>query len=110
MFDLIIKNGLVVLADEVKNLDIGVREGKIVALAPSLCECEAKEVVDACRIHHGAYLYAYGGCGALYSSLIRSVRTVAFPELGPEALLELHVVDFPAICMIDSRGRVYGSK
>lgn len=48
MFDLIIKNGLVVLADEVKNADIGVRDGRIAAIAPSLCECEAREVLDAC--------------------------------------------------------------
>ncbi|MBM7631720.1 allantoinase AllB [Geomicrobium sediminis] len=36
MYDLIIKNGVVVLPHEVKNVDIGIQDGKIVALSPSL--------------------------------------------------------------------------
>lgn len=61
-------------------------------------------VTDAVARYHGLYLYAYGGCGALYSSCIRSSRIIAYPELGPEALLELVVEDFPTICLIDSTG------
>lgn len=61
-------------------------------------------VTDAVARCHGLYLYAYGGCGALYSSCIRSSRIIAYPELGPEALLELVVEDFPTICLIDSTG------
>ena len=63
------------------------------------------EVKKACRKWHAVYLYAYGGCGALYSQCILSSRVVAFPELGPEALLELTVDSFPAFCMIDASGR-----
>lgn len=36
MYDLIIKNGVVVLPHEVKNVDIGIQDGKIVALSSSL--------------------------------------------------------------------------
>ncbi|WP_238554480.1 hypothetical protein [Geomicrobium sp. JCM 19038] len=35
MYDLIIKNGVVVLPHEVKNVDIGIQNGKIVALSSS---------------------------------------------------------------------------
>lgn len=54
--------------------------------------------------HGGLYLQAFGGCGALYSAAIRKVGIVAFPELGPEALLRLEIEDFPTICAIDGAG------
>lgn len=62
-------------------------------------------VVDAVKKYSGLYLQAFGGCGALYSEKIKKAETVAFPELGPEALLKLEVVDFPTICVIDSTGK-----
>ncbi|GIO08422.1 allantoinase [Brevibacillus reuszeri] len=46
VYDLIIKGGNVVFRDEVKKVDIGVRDGKISAIAESL-EAIAIEVVDA---------------------------------------------------------------
>lgn len=68
----------------------------------------SQEVQRAVKEFHGLYLYAYGGCGALYSSCIRSSRSIAYEELGPEALLELEVVDMPVFCMMDSHGGVFG--
>ena len=67
----------------------------------------AEEVRASIERNHGLYLQAYGGCGALYSSCIRKSEIVAYPELGPEALLRLEVEDFPVFCVIDSLGRVY---
>jgi len=64
----------------------------------------SKEVTDAIREHKGLYLAAFGGCGALYASKVVSFETVAFHDLGPEALLLLKVEDFPAIVAIDSLG------
>ncbi len=64
----------------------------------------SNEVKAAIKSYKGAYLQAFGGCGALYSNAIKKVEMVAFPELGPEALLRLEIEDFPAICAIDSRG------
>ena len=64
----------------------------------------SKEVMDAVCKHKGLYLAAFGGCGALYASKVRSVETIAFHDLGPEALLLLKVEDFPAIVAIDSLG------
>lgn len=45
-FDLLIKNGTVVLADEVRKADIGIRQGKIAAIGEGLSEPSA-EIVDA---------------------------------------------------------------
>ena len=67
----------------------------------------SQAVLDAVKEHGGLYLQAYGGCGALYSSCVKSSEMVAFPELGPEALIKLTVVDFPCFCLIDSRGNLY---
>lgn len=58
------------------------------------------EVVAAVKEYNGLYLQAYGGCGALYASKVKSVREIAWPELGPEALIALEVEDFPVICLI----------
>jgi len=64
------------------------------------------EVVVASIMQNRAlYLQAYGGCGALYASTVKKVKTLAFAELGPEALLELEVEDFPVIVAIDSKGK-----
>ena len=62
-------------------------------------------VQAAIRRHGAVYFYAYGGCGALYADRIVAMKTVAFPDLGPEAVRELQVKDFPVIVAIDSRGR-----
>ena len=67
----------------------------------------SEAVREAVEKYHGLYLQAYGGCGALYSSCITKAETIAYPELGPEALLRLEIRDFPAVCVIDSRGAVY---
>ena len=67
----------------------------------------SESVREAIERTHGLYLQAYGGCGALYSSCIKKADVVAYPELGPEALLRLEIEEFPAFCIIDSRGAVY---
>lgn len=65
----------------------------------------SSQVVDAIIRNNALYLQAFGGCGALYASTIKQVQTVAFAELGAEALLMLEVEDFPAIVAIDSTGK-----
>ena len=52
----------------------------------------------------GVYLCAAGGAGALYARCARSAETVAYPELGCEAVLRIEVGDMPLICGIDARG------
>ena len=56
-------------------------------------------------VEHGAvYLAAIGGAGALLAERVTECAVVAFPELGPEAIRRLIVVDFPAIVAYDARG------
>ena len=70
----------------------------------------SEAVKQAIKKHKAVYLQAFGGCGALYATTVKKVRTVAFAELGPEALLELEVENFPAIVAIDSNlGTVFHS-
>ena len=64
----------------------------------------SKQVVEAIKRNQALYLQAYGGCGALYASCVRSARTVAFAELGPEALLELEVEQMPVVVAITATG------
>ena len=64
----------------------------------------SKEVKEAVKNYKGLYLQAYGGCGALYGLAIKKKEVVAYPELGPEALLKLEVEDFPVFCILDSKG------
>ncbi len=68
-----------------------------------------ENVREAIVKYGGLYLQAFGGCGALYSSCIKNSSLLAYPELGPEALLKLEVENFPTICTIDSYGNsIYG--
>jgi fumarate hydratase subunit beta len=64
----------------------------------------SKEVVEAMKKHKAVYLMVPGGVAALLSKYIKKAAVVAYPELGPEAVLELEVVDFPAIVAIDCQG------
>ncbi|MFZ5898820.1 MAG: Fe-S-containing hydro-lyase [Bacillota bacterium] len=62
------------------------------------------EVEEAMRNHKAVYFAAVGGAGALLSRCIKAARVVAYPDLGPEAIHEFEVVDFPAVVAIDAYG------
>ena len=62
------------------------------------------EVIAAMKEHGAVYFGAIGGCGALLSRCIKSAKIVAYEDLGAEAIRELVVEDFPAVCIIDSEG------
>jgi len=67
------------------------------------------EVRDAIKKYKGIYFLTYAGCGALLSKYIKSAKTVAYGDLGPEAILKLEVKDFPLIVAIDAfGGSIYG--
>lgn len=59
----------------------------------------------AIKEHGAVYCAAWGGAGALLAERVRSARILAFPELGPEAVYELVVEDFPVVVINDTRGR-----
>jgi len=62
------------------------------------------EVVAAMKQHKAVYLMVPGGVAALLSQYIKKATVIAYPELGPEAVLELEVADFPTIVAIDCKG------
>jgi fumarate hydratase subunit beta len=62
------------------------------------------EVKQALRDYGGVYLAATGGAGALLSQCITGARIIAYEDLGPEAVRELTVQDFPAVVANDAHG------
>ena len=65
----------------------------------------SRDVVDAIRKYKAVYFLTYAGCGALMSKYVKSARIAAFPDLGPESIYKLKVVNFPLIVAIDSSGK-----
>ena len=64
----------------------------------------AQNVIDSLVKNNAVYFCATGGAGALISKCVKSARTVAFPELGAEAVTRLEVENFPVIVGVDSKG------
>lgn len=62
------------------------------------------EVVESMKKNGVTYFVAVGGAAALIAKSIKKYEVLAYGELGPEALAELTVEDFPAIVGIDSEG------
>jgi fumarate hydratase subunit beta len=64
----------------------------------------SKDVKTALKKYKAVYLGAIGGAGALISKTIVKSGIIAYPELGPEAVLKLEVNDFPATVINDIYG------
>jgi fumarate hydratase subunit beta len=64
----------------------------------------APDVRRACLEYRAVYLVAIGGAGALLARTIIAARVIAYEDLGPEAIHELQVDDFPAIVAYDAFG------
>ncbi|MEO0074230.1 MAG: Fe-S-containing hydro-lyase [candidate division WOR-3 bacterium] len=64
----------------------------------------SRPVIEAMVKHGAVYFAACGGCAALISRSIKAARTIAYPELGPEAVQELIVENFPCIVINDTLG------
>jgi fumarate hydratase subunit beta len=61
-------------------------------------------VADACREHQAVYCVATGGVAALLAQTVKHAEIIAFPDLGPEAIWRLEVVDFPVVVALDTDG------
>ena len=64
-----------------------------------------RPVLESMKKNRAVYFAAVGGAAALISKSIREARVIAYDELGPEAVRELRVEDFPAIVVNDITGR-----
>lgn len=51
------------------------------------------------------YLVTVGGLGALLGGRVESMEPVEWEELGPEAVFEVVLRDFPAVVALDAGGR-----
>ncbi|MEN3044916.1 MAG: Fe-S-containing hydro-lyase [Candidatus Hydrothermales bacterium] len=64
----------------------------------------SKEVIEAMKKFKALYLVAVGGAGALISKSVKRVKVISYEDLGPEAIRELEVENFPTVCAIDAYG------
>lgn len=62
------------------------------------------EVIDAIIRNKAVYFITVGGAGAYLARKVKKRETIAFSELGAEAVYELTVENFPMFVAIDSRG------
>lgn len=62
------------------------------------------ETRQAMQDHKAVYFGATGGAGALLSNSIVDSTVIAFDELGPEAIREMKVKDFPLLVINDAHG------
>ncbi|MBM3346206.1 MAG: fumarate hydratase, partial [Betaproteobacteria bacterium] len=60
--------------------------------------------IEAIKKHKAAYLIAVGGAAYLVAKAIRKQKTLAFAELGMEAIYEFEVKDMPVTVAVDSNG------
>ena len=84
------------------------------AYAPKLMELGLKgmigkgnrsaAVVEAIKKNKAIYFGATGGAGALLAKSIKKAETVAYEDLGPEAIQRMEVEDFPVVVINDTKG------
>ncbi len=60
--------------------------------------------IDAIRDNKAVYLMGVGGAAYLVSKAIKASRTLAFADLGMEAIYEFDVVDMPVTVAVDAGG------
>ncbi len=64
----------------------------------------SEAVKEAIKEYKAVYFAAAGGAAALIAKSITKAETIAYEELGPEAILRLEVKDFPAVIINDIYG------
>lgn len=64
----------------------------------------SREVIDSMIKNRCVYFAAIGGAAALISRSIKKIETLAYEDLGTEAIYRFYVEDFPAIVAIDANG------
>lgn len=64
----------------------------------------SKEVIDSFIANQSVYLVAIGGAGAMLGKCVKDSKIIAYEELGPEAIYQLEVENFPAIVCLDTLG------
>ena len=88
--------------------------GRMDAYSPKLLDLGLKGMIgkgsrneavkEALKRNKAVYLGATGGAGALLAQRIVAAKVVAYEDLGPEAIRELEVKDFPVVVINDMYG------
>jgi len=64
----------------------------------------SSHVKDLMKKYQAIYLTVPGGISALLASKITEIKTIAYEDLGPEAVFEIKVRDFPLFVAYDLAG------
>ena len=88
--------------------------GRMDAYSPKLLDLGLKGMIgkggrneavrESLKHNKAVYLAATGGAGARLSQRITAAQVVAYEDLGPEAIRELQVKDFPVVVINDMYG------
>ncbi|UCF93642.1 MAG: fumarate hydratase C-terminal domain-containing protein, partial [Desulfobacterales bacterium] len=84
------------------------RGGSLIMLAKGN---RSHAVTESCQKYGGFYLGSIGGPAArLGRDCITRIETIAYPELGMEAIFRITVKDFPAFIIVDDKGNDFFEK
>jgi len=64
----------------------------------------ADSIKTLLKKYKSVYFICPGGIAAYLSTKVKKIKTIAYQDLGPEALYELEVKDFPLIVAYDVHG------
>lgn len=88
--------------------------GRMDAYSPRLLDLGLKGMIgkggrneavrESLKKNKAVYMAATGGAGALLAQRITAAKVVAYEDLGPEAIRELQVKDFPVVVINDIYG------
>ena len=89
--------------------------GRMDAFSPALIEAglrvmigkgeRSPAVVEAIKKYGGLYFVAVGGVAALMAKCVTKAETIAYDDLGTEAIRRLTVENLPLVVAIDHLGR-----
>ncbi|MDI3472907.1 MAG: fumarate hydratase subunit beta [Thermotogaceae bacterium] len=65
----------------------------------------SQNAVELTKKYKKIYFITLSGAAALLSNLVTDYRMLAFPELGPEAIAKILVIDFPLIVATSPIGK-----
>lgn len=63
------------------------------------------EVIEACVRNESVYFAAVGGIAALLAKHVTATETIAWEDLGTEALRRIELSELPVFVAVDARGR-----
>lgn len=66
----------------------------------------SKEVIDAIKLYKAVYLVTPGGISPYLRQFVLDMKPLAFLDLGPEAIYDIRLENFPTFVGIDPGGNI----